>query len=232
MEVQLRIRMNEKIYLRNPEESALGKSIVHNGLKLINDIGFEDFTFKKLATQINSTEASIYRYFENKHRLLLYIINWYWSYLEFMIMFNLQNITDPKIKLKRIIEVLAIPVKGSSNDFISGEEAYKLVMWEGSKTYLTRNVSSDNQAKLFKPYKDLSGRFAEVIKEYSPRYKFPNSLASTIIEMSHMQNFFMNNLPSLTDFGKEKDEKMLLEFLETLLFNSIDTSLTVKNKRK
>ncbi|UPT67071.1 MAG: TetR/AcrR family transcriptional regulator [Sphingobacteriales bacterium JAD_PAG50586_3] len=81
MEVQLRIRMNEKIYLRNPEESVLGKNIVRNGLLLINKLGFEEFTFKKLAKEINTTEASIYRYFENKHRLLLYIINWYWSLL-------------------------------------------------------------------------------------------------------------------------------------------------------
>lgn len=223
MEVQLRIRMNEKIYLRNPEESALGKNIVRNGLLLINKIGFEEFTFKKLAKEINTTEASIYRYFENKHRLLLYIINWYWSYLEYKVVFNLHNITNPEVKLKRIIELLAIPEANSeTDDFISELEAYKLVMWEGSKTYLTRNVSIDNQDRLFKPYKDLCERFAQIIKEYDSCYKFPHSLASTILEMSHMQKFFMSNLPALTDFGHDKTDKKLLEFLTHLLFDALN----------
>ena len=37
----------------------------------------EEFTFRKLAQKINTTEASVYRYFENKHRLLIYILAWY-----------------------------------------------------------------------------------------------------------------------------------------------------------
>lgn len=232
MDIQLRIRMNEKIYLRNPEESALGKNIVRNGLLLINQIGFEDFTFKKLAKQINTTEASIYRYFENKHRLLLYIINWYWSYLEYKVVFNLHNMTQPELKLRRIVELLAIPEDDKNNDFISELEAYKLVMWEGSKTYLTRNVSADNQDRLFKPYKDLCERFAQVIKEYDSSYKFPNSLASTILEMSHMQKFFMSNLPALTNFGNDKNDKRLIEFLEHLLFNSLNPATNPKHKTK
>jgi AcrR family transcriptional regulator len=232
MDIQLRIRMNEKIYLRNPEESALGKNIVRNGLLLINQIGFEEFTFKKLAKQINTTEASIYRYFENKHRLLLYIINWYWSYLEYKVVFNLHNMTEPEMKLKRLIELLTIPEKDENNDFISEYEAFKLVMWEASKTYLTRNVTTDNQDKLFKPYKDLCSRFSDIIKEYSPDYKFPHTLASTVLEMSHMQKFFMHNLPSLTDFGNDKNDNRLLEFLQHLLFDSLNVTNTTKQKRK
>lgn len=232
MEIQLRIKMNEKIFLRDPEESALGKNIVNKGLLLINEIGFEEFTFKKLAKAINTTEASIYRYFENKHRLLLYIINWYWSYLEYKAIFNLQNITDPEIKLKRLVELLVVPAEqGTYNDFISEEEALKLVMWEGSKAYLTRNVSADNQDRLFKPYKDLCARFAGIIKEYNSAYEFPHSLASTILEISHMQKFFMSNLPALTDFGNEKTDKKLIVFLEKLLFDSLANKVNGKPKK-
>jgi hypothetical protein len=46
MELDIRIKMNEKLFLRNPEDSVLGKKIVKNGLTLINKIGFEEFTFK------------------------------------------------------------------------------------------------------------------------------------------------------------------------------------------
>ncbi|NQY67845.1 MAG: TetR/AcrR family transcriptional regulator, partial [Flavobacteriales bacterium] len=77
------IRVNNSIYLKDPESSDLGKNILGGGIDMIDEIGFEDFTFKKLAKEIGSTEASVYRYFESKHKLLLYIISWYWSWMEY-----------------------------------------------------------------------------------------------------------------------------------------------------
>ncbi len=103
MDFQLSFKVNEHIYLRDPESSELGKQIVKNAIDLIYELGFEHFTFKKLANKMSTTEASIYRYFENKHRLLLYILNWYWSYMEFLVDFTIQNIQDPKEKLTKII---------------------------------------------------------------------------------------------------------------------------------
>lgn len=222
MELAIKIKMNSKLYLRDPEETKLGKKIVINGLILINKLGFEEFTFKKLATEIETTEASIYRYFENKHRLLVYLITWYWSYLEYKVVFQTNNITDPEIKLKTIIKLLVEePAKRKHDgDFISENEAYKLVMWEGSKAYLTRKVNEDNKDRLFKPYKDLCARISAIIKEFNPKYKFPHSLSSTILEMSHSQIFFMNYLPSLTDF-QNHDDKKLIQFLEIMLFRTI-----------
>ena len=88
MEVSLQIKMNEALYLRNPENSELGKGILKFSIQMINEIGFEAFTFKKLAKEIASTEAGIYRYFENKHRLLVYLTAWYWSWLEYQILFQ------------------------------------------------------------------------------------------------------------------------------------------------
>ncbi len=223
MELDVRIKMNEKLFLRNPEESVLGKKMVKHGLVLINKLGFEEFTFKKLSIEISTTEASIYRYFENKHKFLIYLINWYWSFLEYKTVFRLNNITDCEIKLKTIIKLLVEepPVNTTDNDFVTENEAYKLIMWEGSKAYLTRNVSNDNKDRLFKPYKDLCWRIAMIIKEYNAKYKYPHSMASTLIELAHTQKFFMKNLPALTDFSKEKDDKKVILFLEQLLFSSI-----------
>ena len=67
----LQIKVNDKTYLKDPETSDLGKRIVEHSIILINEIGFEAFTFRKLGLKINSNESSIYRYFENKHKLLL-----------------------------------------------------------------------------------------------------------------------------------------------------------------
>jgi AcrR family transcriptional regulator len=222
MDLSLRIILNEKLYLKNPEESLLGRKIVTEGLKLINTLGFEDFTFKKLAQKIETTEASIYRYFENKHRLLVYLVNWYWTYLEYKVMIQLNNIADAKEKIKKIISALVIPASNDFTDlYIEEKEVFDLVMYEGSKSYLTRNVSNDNKDRLFKPYKDLCARISSVILEANPKYKYPHSLASTLLEMSHTQKFFKHNLPALTDFSKEKDDKLLIDFLEKMIFETI-----------
>jgi len=223
MEHELKIKMNEKLFLRNPEETVLGRKIVHHGLLLINKLGFENFTFKKLATEIETTEAGIYRYFENKHRLLVYLITWYWSYLEYKVSYTINNIQDPAIKLQHIIRVLVEEPRndGFTSEFISEQDVYQLAIWEGSKSYLTRHVIQDNQDRFFKPYKDLCEHIAQILLEFNPNYPFAHSLASTVLEMSHSQKFFLENLPALTDFTiKDKDNK-IVEFLESIVFNSI-----------
>ncbi|RZV57945.1 MAG: TetR/AcrR family transcriptional regulator, partial [Flavobacteriaceae bacterium] len=44
----LRIAVPETIYIKDPESSDLGKRIVENSILLIDEIGFDAFTFKKL----------------------------------------------------------------------------------------------------------------------------------------------------------------------------------------
>ena len=222
MDFQLKIKMNEKLFLRNPEESELGKNIIRYSVVLIHKIGFEAFTFKKLAHEIGTTEAGIYRYFENKHRLLVYIADWYWSWQEYRLVFQTNNIKNPEIKIKKAIQLLASRIEDeSSTTYFNEKLVYEIVMHEGAKAYLTKQVAEDNKLKLFKPYKDLCARISDFIKEYNPKYKYPRSLSSTIIEMAHSQKFYMQNLPSLTDFGNSKDETKLIAFLEGLVFSSI-----------
>lgn len=222
MELQLQIKMNEKLFLRNPEQSELGKKIIQHSIQLIHKTGFEAFNFKKLAEDIGTTEAGIYRYFENKHRLLIYIVAWYWVWVEYRISFQTNNITDPVKKLKKIIQLLATTVEDDiKTSHVNENILHQIIIAEGSKVYLTRHVSEDNRDQLFKPYKDLCAKIGNVILECNPKYKYPKSLTSTIIEIAHFQNFFMNNLPSLTDFGKEKDELKIVAFLEDLVFSSI-----------
>lgn len=222
MELSVRIEMNSKLFLRNPEESQLGRNIIKHSIALVYKIGFEAFTFKKLAKEINTTEAGVYRYFENKHRLLLYIVDWYWSWQEYRLIFHANNLNDPEIKLKKAIELLSTPVEeDDSADHINEKLLYNIVMMEGAKSYLTRHVTEDNENKLFKPYKDLCARIANIILECNPKYKYPRSLASTVIEMAHSQNFYLKNLPSLTDFKSTKEANKIGAFLENLVFTSI-----------
>jgi AcrR family transcriptional regulator len=222
MELYLKFNINDKLFLRNPEESELGKKIIQHGITLIHKMGFEVFTFKKLAIDIGTTEAGIYRYFENKHRLLLYIVDWYWSWQEYRLIFHTNNIQDPEDKIRIAIKLLSAPVVDDlTTSYINESLLYEIVMAEGAKSYLTKHVTEDNQANFFKPFKDLCARVAGFIEEYNPDYSFRFSLSSTIIEMAHSQKFYMKNLPSLTDFGATKDESKIILFLESLVFSSI-----------
>ena len=214
--------MNEKLFLRNPEQTELGKKIIRHSIQLIHKNGFESFTFKKLAEDIGTTEAGVYRYFENKHRLLVYITAWYWSWLQYRVVINNNNIQDPKVKLKRAILLLATTIEDDiRTSHVDESILHQIIIAEGTKAYLTKHVSEDNKDQLFKPYKDLCAKIGDIILECNPKYKYPKSLSSTIIEMAHFQNFFMNNLPSLTDFANIKKESAIVSFLEDLVFSAI-----------
>ncbi len=222
MKHQLQIKMNEALYLRDPESTVLGKNILKHSVHLIHKQGFEAFTFKKLAEDVGTTEAGIYRYFENKHKLLVYLTAWYWGWLEFQISFQTNNIKDPEVRLRRVVELLATTVKDDQQtSYINESLLHQIIIAEGSKAYLTKQVGEDNKLQFFKPYKDLCAVVGNIISECSPKYKYPKSLASTIIEMAHFQNFFMYNLPSLTDFGKTKKEAEIISFLNDLVFSSL-----------
>lgn len=225
MKLTAHIKMNENLFIRNPESSELGKKIIKHSIELIFKNGFEAFTFKKLASNIGTTEAGIYRYFENKHKLLIYLTAWYWGWLGFQLHFNTNNINSPTIKLKKVIQLLATAVEDDEQtNYVNESLLHKIIISESSKTYLTKHVAEDNKHHFFKPYKDLCATIGNIIIEFNPKYKYPKSLASTIIEMAHFQNFFMNNLPSLTDFEKNKEESNIIAFLEDLVFSSIKKS--------
>jgi hypothetical protein len=222
MDFQLSFKVNEHIYLRDPESSELGKQIVKNAIDLIYELGFEHFTFKKLAAKMSTTEASIYRYFENKHRLLLYILNWYWSYMEFLVDFTIQNIQDPKEKLIKIITLFtqSLPESLGQLDY---NKSYlnQIVLSESSKVYLIKEVKEINSFQVFKPYKDLCNKISEVMLSLNPTYTYSRSLSSTLIETAHSQQYFSKNLPRLTDVSSEKDEKFVFNYLNQLVFSAL-----------
>ncbi len=219
MDFQVKFDINEKIYLRNPETSELGKQMVKKAIDLIYELGFEQFTFKKLAIEIGSTEATIYRYFENKHRLLLYILNWYWCYMEFLVTFKLENVNDKKEQLKIIVHLLTHEFAESTNQFDYNKKYLnQIVIAESSKVYLVKEVAEINRNEVFKPYKDLCAKIAEIISSYQPCYKYPRSLSTTLIETSHHQQYFSLNLPKLTDITKKSNPEFTSQFLEDFLF--------------
>jgi len=214
------IHVNEKVYLKNPESSELGFRILEGSIDLIHDMGFERFTFRKLAKEINSTEATIYRYFESKHKLLLYLISWYWGWLEYRLVFGLANIVSPEEKLERAIVILTDQVvEDGSFSHINEVKLNKIMIRESYKGYLTKEVDSENQEGIFAIYKQLVKRVSDIILEIKPDYEYSHMLVSTMMEGAHLQRYFAEHLPRLTDVIVGEDSTVT--FYKELVFKAI-----------
>lgn len=224
MEFQVKFKVNEHLYLKDPENSEIGRAIVKNSIELIYETGFESFTFKKLAQKINSTEATVYRYFSSKHKLLTYILNWYWSYIEFISKLRLQEIKEPQQKMEKILEI--ITHNDETDDKIENYDLTKLhniVIAESSKAYLVKEVDEINKEMVFSPLKSLCAFIGDIIAEAKPDFPYPKSFASTLLETAHDQQFFSEHLPKLTDnhINKIDHKKYVVDYLCFITFNLI-----------
>jgi len=218
----LKIDINDKIYLKDPESSDLGRRITEHSIKLIDDIGFDSFTFKKLGTIIGSNESSIYRYFDSKHKLLLYLTSWYWACLEYQLVFSIINISDPNVKLEKAINVLTRTIESVSTfSHIDEVVLNRVVINEYSKSYLTKEVDDENKDGYFAIYKRLVTRLHDMIIEVDPSYKFPHSLASTVIEGALHQHFLKNHFKSLTDCD---DKTQPSDYFTHLVLNALNNN--------
>ena len=201
----MQIRINQNIYLKDPEDSDLGKKILREGHKMMSEMGFEHFTFKKLSARLKTTESSVYRYFESKHHFLIYLLNWYWSYLEYKIVFGTLNISPSKEKLKKAIEILWENER--KNQIVGDFDLIKLqriAVNESAKTYLVTEVDKKNKEGFYLAYKRLCKRIADILSEINPEYKFSSSLAVTLVESVSHQKFYAEHLPSLSSLQKNQ----------------------------
>ncbi|MBX0332902.1 TetR/AcrR family transcriptional regulator [Pontibacter sp. HSC-14F20] len=218
----IKIKVEEKVYLKDPEGSEKGRDIVRNGTLLIDELGLEAFTFKKLAERINSTEATIYRYFESKHMLLSYLISWYWNWLEYRLVFAINNIDSPEERLRIAIRILAGQIENDLEfEHMDEVTLQRIVVAESAKAYLTKAVDANNKEGFFLSYKRLCKRIADIVHEINPDYKYPATLVSTVAESAHYQHFFALHLPSLTNINEDGNGQ-LEDFLTHLVFKAIE----------
>ncbi|MDG2193409.1 MAG: TetR/AcrR family transcriptional regulator [Polaribacter sp.] len=215
--LQIHIDVSPELYLKNPDSSELGRKIVSNSIEMINELGFEAFTFKKLGQKINSPESSVYRYFENKHILLIYLLSWYWSWLDYRLVFATANIDSPIEKLKKALKVLTqATVIDQSVSHINEVLLSKIVVSESAKAYHTKEVDNENEKGFFKAYKQVVQRVSDLVLAMNQHFEFPHMLISTVIEGAHQQRYFAEHLPSLTDVKKETDS--VTEFYTQMVF--------------
>jgi AcrR family transcriptional regulator len=194
------IAVNDKLYVKNPETSDLGKKIIEQSIVLIDEIGFENFTFKKLGEKINSNESSIYRYFESKHKLMLYLSSWYWGWIEYKLVFATNNVEEPMQRLKKAITIVTEKVEDDNSTLHINESILNnIIIQEFTKTLLTKEVDEENKEGFFMVYKRIINRIVAIITEVNPNYSFAKSLASCIVEGALHQHFLKNHLKTITN---------------------------------
>lgn len=216
----VKVKVGKGLFQIDPSSSNLGTKIISNSIDLIFEIGFEKFTFKKLGEKIGSPEASIYRYFKSKYQLLSYLISWYWGAMEYRVVFETANLESSEAKFEKAIKL--ITSSNNSKILIDGIEMRKLhqiIIAESTKAYLNKDVDKANEEGAFFNYKQFVGRVSSIIKEINPKYEFPQMLLTTIIEGAHLQVFFAEHLPRLTN--KKSSQDYITKFFTNLGLQSI-----------
>ncbi len=204
--LEIKFNLNDRLFLKDPQDSELGKKMIEHSIILFDELGFEAFTFKKLAKAINSTEKSIYRYFENKHFMLLFLSSWYWEWVKYLIEINSRNIENPERKLKIAIQNLVNAThENPCNRYINEHILHKVVIKEGGKAYHIHDVDDENKAGLFYSYKSLVKLVADIILEIDPKFPYSVSLSSNLFEMANNQIYFAEHLPKLSSLSDGKN---------------------------
>lgn len=192
--------LHDKLYVKDPESSSLGKSIVKESILLIDEMGFESFTFKKLGEKIGSNESSIYRYFENKHKLLLYLTSWYWGWLEYKLVFATNSLTDAWEKVLVAVEITTATAEDDLNfEHVDERILSRIVISEFSKSYLTKEVDKENKEGYYTIYKRIVTRMSEMFLAVNPDYQYAKSLASTVLEGALHQHYLREHFTSITN---------------------------------
>lgn len=207
----IRLNLNDHLYVRDPQDTELGRRILQSGVVMIDKLGFEDFTFMKLAQHIGSPEASVYRYFENKQKLLVYLVSWHWQWMNHVSSMRIANVADPLQRVNILLGVITGKETVSSilNPLLDEGALRRIVVNEAGKFYLTKQVDRQNKEGFYIHYKSFVLRLAEEISAIAPRYPYAHSLAGILIEEAGRQHFFAQHLPSLTDL--ENNERLNAE---------------------
>lgn len=216
----LKINVNPCLFIKDPESSDLGQNIISHSIELIDELGIEDFNFKKLGNKIQSNESSIYRYFENKYKLLQYLSALYWGILEYRLVVETNAVEDTTKKLLKGIKILTLrPQNIAYYSNIDQLKLRNIVISEFTKSYHHKHVDSDNDEGNFTNYKRLIFRLVEMIEEAKPDYKFPKSLASQIVEGALQQYFMQKHFKSLVDSTNDKQVYLFFKNITTSVLN-------------
>ena len=226
MGITISIKVSSETYLRDPLETELGRNIIKHGIDLMSDTGFQCFNFKQLAHSMKSTEASVYRYFENKHMLLVYMTSWYWEYLDYLLLINTKNVSDPVEKLNIAIRTI---VEGASSEadntveYIDLKKLHRIIVEQSTKVTHSKKIMACEKNGLFANFENLNSHISSIVLACDPNCKYPAALATNIIKMAIDHTYYAEHLCALTEITncmitkKDQIQEMILYFVRRIL---------------
>ncbi|MFK8037249.1 MAG: TetR/AcrR family transcriptional regulator [Crocinitomicaceae bacterium] len=219
--LHIQVKISDELYLKDPESSNLGKKIVSKSIEMIDELGFEGFTFKKLGSAIGSPESSIYRYFDCKHTLLVYLYAWYWSWMEYRLVFAIINNNSATERLKNAIDILCRPIEMDKTfEHIDEIILNRIIVEESTKVFHNKTVDEHNKKGHFRPFKQIIERVAQIISEINPKYAYPNMLVYAMVNGTIEQSHFAIHFPTVSDLNKKNVSTA--EFYSDLIFKAIN----------
>ncbi len=220
---QINFSVTECLSTKNPIGSEIGQEILRKSSQMIVRDGIDVFTFKKLAVEMGSTESTIYRYFENKHQLLLYLSSWYWNLLEVKLAFITSNVQNPTERLDLALQFLGHPINElSATTFLDESVLHQIVIRDSSKSINTLGMTAKKNTEYLEAYINLVKRLGEIIHKVNGKYKFPNALAINLIETSHHQTHLQSTIPGVSDL--DGNPKNIHKFLHQLAFTASENN--------
>lgn len=213
------LQVSENFYLRNPNTTALGKKMIARAIQIIDEVGYSQFTFKILALSINSVEASIYRYFENKEHMLFYMVATYWTATNFRVKFYTQMLRSHEERVYTTIDVLT----GIQSAAVPGLDfdQYEALQRIARKNYfyaLTILRNKDNgkelEDELFRVSKEIQDHLSTSIRKLAPSFQHSDLMADTIIKkgLYSLEELKSTGLPNRVEGYRE-----LASFLKEVL---------------
>ena len=92
---------------RSPEEiQTIREEILDKTLELINEVGFDNFTMRKLAGKLGLTATTIYQYYKNKEELYFAALTQGFDTLCDVVQEALGKQNDPKERLREVIRAV------------------------------------------------------------------------------------------------------------------------------
>ncbi|MEZ4800039.1 MAG: TetR/AcrR family transcriptional regulator [Flavobacteriales bacterium] len=207
------VQLNKALFTKDPATSDIGKEILKHGVLLLHEEGLEAFTFKKLAQAMDSTETTIYRYFQNKHQLLMYICSFYWSQLEWKMAFATANIECPATKLDKALKVL-VQTCNQTDGWINEKILQRVVSAESGKVFDAHHASTDDLKGYYSAYHSLVDRLAEILLLNNPTLKSSHGLATAIVDTAHRELFYYFYYPKMND--AVKNQQSMVQLLQLL----------------
>lgn len=211
-----RMSLGEEFYLRNPQDTELGRRIVETSLAMIVKDGFIPFSIKKLAVSIKTTEASVYRYFSNKECILLYCIGMFWAETEFRIKFQTNNMNNPKDRLSAIIDILTDEHGAAEQEFETSHFTLlrNLACLNNSLIFILMEVQKQHQitkAALMPIIKSVYGSINDSVSQLVSDKSKAFMLTETII------SFCLNSQKKLQVMEPEKSEDQIKKRIKKYL---------------